>query len=249
MLWLKLAAGFLCSVTVLAAQDLPAGTTLPVMLSSTLDAKKDRPGETIEGKTMQEVSLPSGVTIKRGAKVTGHILAVTKPGSAGSRITLQFDQLEDEGKAVALSVSLRAVASMYSVSQAQNPLNVDSTYLGANSWTTRQVGGDVVNRGRGLVGSGSGIVGKWTGSGVWGKLTPAPERGCPASDGNDQEQALWVFSTSACGVYGSGSLKLEHAGRTAPVGQVVLESSQDVRLRGGSGWLLLVNAPPPPAPR
>jgi hypothetical protein len=246
MLWLRLTAAFLCSVGMLAAQDLPAGTAIPVMLSSSLDAKKNKPGETIEGKIMQEVSMPSGGSIKRGSRVTGHIVAVEKPGATGSRITLQFDQLEDEGKAIALSVSLRALATMYSVNQTQNPLNADSTYVGSDSWTTRQVGGDIVNRGRGLVGSSSGIVGKWTGSGVWGKLTPAPARGCPATDGNDQEQALWVFSTSACGVYGSHGLKLSHAGRTDPVGQIVLQSQQDVRLRGGSGWLLLINPRPVP---
>jgi hypothetical protein len=231
----------------LAAQDIPAGTAIPIMLSSSLDAKKNKPGETIEAKTMQEVSIPSGESIKRGSRVTGHVVAV-KTGAGGSRITLQFDQLEAEGKTIALSVSLRAVASTYSVSQTQNPLNADSTYVGSNSWTTRQVGGDIVNRSRGLVGSSSGIVGKWTGSGVWGKLTPAPERGCPATDGNDQEQALWVFSTSACGVYGSRGLKLAHAGRTGPPGQIVLESQQDLRLRGGSGWLLLVNSMPSPTP-
>jgi hypothetical protein len=242
MFWLRLTAALICSVTMLSAQDLPAGTALPVMLSSSLDAKKDRPGETIEGKTMQEVSLPSGVTIKRGSRVTGHVVAVNSQAAGGSRITLQFDRLEDEGRTIALSVSLRAIASMESVSQAQNPLNADSTYLGADSWTTRQVGGDIVNRGRGLVGSDSGIVGKWTGSGVWGKLTPVPERGCPATDGFDREQALWVFSTSACGLYGVRDVKLAHAGRTLPVGQIVLESRQDLRLRGGSGWLLLVNA-------
>lgn len=246
MLWLKLAAGLLCSAIILAAQDLPPGIALPVMLSSTLDAKKDKPGETIEGKTMQEALLPSGDTIKRGSRVTGHIVAVSKSGSAGSRVTLQFDRLENDGRTLPLSVSLRAVASMESVSQAQNPMNADSTYLGSDSWTTRQVGGDIVNRGRGVVGSSSGIVGKWTGSGVWGKLTPAPDRGCPATDGNNQEQALWVFSSSACGVYGSSDVHLAHAGITDPVGQIVLESQHDLRLRGGSGWLLQVLGPAHP---
>jgi hypothetical protein len=197
---------------------------------------------------MQEVSLPSGVTIKRGSRVTGHVVAVRKSGAGGSRLTLQFDRLEDEGRTITLSVSARAIASMDSVSQAQVPIDANSSYLGSNSWTTRQVGGDIVNRGRGLVGSGSGIVGKWTGSGVCGKLTPATEGDCPASDGNDQEQALWVFSTSACGMYGSPGLKLSDAGGTDPLGQIVLASQQDLRLRGGSGWLLLVNASAPAAP-
>jgi hypothetical protein len=240
MLWLKVAAVIFCSFITLQAQELPTGTTLPVMLGSSLDAKKDKPGETIGGKTMQEVLLPSGMMIKRGSKVTGHIIAVSKSGP--SRITLQFDRFEDEGRTVPLAVGVRAVASMNSVSEARNPIGASSSYLSSSEWVTRQVGGDVVNRGRGLVGSDVGIVGKWTGTGVWGRLTSAPERGCPGTGGSDSEQALWVFSTSACGAYGTEGLKLAQDGTTDPLGQIVLESATDVRLRGGSGWLLIVNA-------
>ena len=50
LFWLRLLVAAICCVSVLAAQELPAGITLPVMLSSSLDAKKDKPGETIEGR-------------------------------------------------------------------------------------------------------------------------------------------------------------------------------------------------------
>ena len=86
MLWLKLAAAFLCSVTMLAARDVPAGTALPVMLNSTLDAKKDKPGEKIQGKVMQDVPLPSGAKIKSGSRVSGHVVSVNKlAGGVSSR--------------------------------------------------------------------------------------------------------------------------------------------------------------------
>ncbi len=196
---LCLTAALLCSTAMMVAQDLPAGTALPIALSSALDAKKDKPGKKFEGKTMQEIRLPSGATIKSGSRVTGSILEVTKPAAGGWRIALRFEQLVNDGRVVPLTVSLRAVAAAEDVFSAGIPINTASDYESRANWTTRQVGGDVMNRSRGLVAAGDAIVGKWAGA-VWAKLTPAPEAGCPATDDNDHEQAMWVFSTSACGV-------------------------------------------------
>jgi hypothetical protein len=60
---------------------------------------------------------------------------------------------------------------------------------------------------------------------------------------NDREQALWLFSPSACGAYGFENLKIAHAGRPNPVGQIILESDKNVRLLAGSGLLLRVTTP------
>ena len=93
MLGLKLAIGLLCAAATLSAQDIPAGTALPVTVSSTLDAKKDKAGAKIEARLMQEIPLPSGSKIKAGAHVIGHIVDVNKAAGGGSRMVLKFDQL------------------------------------------------------------------------------------------------------------------------------------------------------------
>jgi hypothetical protein len=68
------------------------------------------------------------------------------------------------------------------------------------------------------------------------------------SDSNDLEQSLWIFSTTACGAYGFEDLTLANAGRTPPVGQIALESTKKAfSMRGGSGWLLVVNPTSTPA--
>jgi hypothetical protein len=236
--WLKFALGLLCAATTtLTAQNIPPGSTLPVVLNSSLDARKDKPGSKIEGRLKQDVSLPSGAKIRSGSRVTGHIVSVTKP----SRIVLRFDQLEDGGKTIPLNVSARAIAAMESVYSAQVPIDAESNYESENQWTMRQVGGDIVNRGRGLVASGDAIVGQWKG-GVWAKLAYVSD--CPPRNMPDKEQPMWVFSVDACGLYGFRDLKLVHAGDTDPSGQIVLESGKDVDVGGGSGWLLVVNGSP-----
>jgi len=239
MLLLKLAAALLCSATMLGAQSIPAGTAIPIMLNSTLKSKDSKAGERIEGKLMQELLLPSGVKIKSGSHLTGHVVSDDLAGSVW-RITVMFDSLQDQGRTIPLNVGLRAMAASESVFQAKTPIDSTSTYESSYGWTTKQVGGDVVFRGRGYIASPDGKVGRWNGSGAWGKLTPAGD--CLATEVNDQEQALWVFSTTACGVYGFEDLKLAQAGSTAPVGQITLESAKEILVRDGSGWLLLVNA-------
>ncbi len=57
-----------------------------------------------------------------------------------------------------------------------------------------------------------------------------------------------MFSPWACGVYGFSDLKIAHAGRTQPVGQIELESSRNVHVQGGSGWLLRVESARDKAP-
>jgi hypothetical protein len=62
-----------------------------------------------------------------------------------------------------------------------------------------------------------------------------------AVDGNDQPQALWVFSSDACGLYGFPHLKIANTGRTAHTGEIVLESERgEMKIRSGAGMLLRV---------
>ena len=230
------------------AQQIPPGTALPVMLSSTLDAKKDKPGRKISARIMQEVRLPKGTSIPTGARVVGRVLQVNAPAATSdSRLVFGFDQLNWRGHSVRLTTSLRAVASMTEVFDAQLPTsNFDEYGTSIADWTTIQVGGDAVYRGDAkVISPDNRVVGSATvGGDVTAKLTAVPDRGCHgAIDGNEREQSLWVFSTTACGAYGFRELKIAHAGRTDPVGEIVLEAPINVRVLGGSGLLLRVVAP------
>ena len=235
IVWLRLVAAVMYSMMVTAPQVLPAGTALPVEVGATLSAKNARAGQKIEGRLMQEVRLPSGFVIKKGSRISGKIISVQRP----SGITLRFDQLQDEHQAIPLNVSLRAIADSASVFQAALPVDA-STSEASDEWVTQQIGGDYVFRGRGYVSSDQGQVGRWTGTGVWGKLGPGGD--CIDSDDNGDEQALWIFSGTACGAYGFQDLTIAKSGRTPPVGEITLRSSKQALVRGGGGWLLVVNS-------
>jgi hypothetical protein len=239
-------ACFVLSAIALFAQEIPYGTALPVMLNSTLDAKKDKPGGKISARIMQDVRLPDGPRIPAGVRIVGHILQEGSPtATSGSRLVFRFDQLLMHGRSISLATNLRAIASMTEVFDAQLPTNNFDEYgTSTADWTTIQVGGDVVYRGNGqVIAPDSQVVAKATvGGDVTAKLPPVPDRGCRGTvGGNDSQQALWVFSTSACGAYGFHDFKIAHAGRTYPVGEIVLESSTSVYVRGGSGLLLRVD--------
>ena len=134
MRWLGWAAVLLFSATAIA-QQIPAGTVIPVMLNTSLNASKDGAGKNIEGKVMQDVLTPLGFTISKGSKVTGQIVSAGKSGGSDSTLVLKFDSIQDHGRTVPLTAAVLAVASMQSVAQAQAPINSNPDMLSASSWT------------------------------------------------------------------------------------------------------------------
>ena len=77
----------------------------------------------------------------------------------------------------------------------------------------------------------------------WGALdVPRAQPGLPcrgAIGENSGPQAMWLFSSDACGVYGFDNIHIEHAGRSDPAGTIVL-SSTNGKLKLGSGTALLL---------
>jgi len=231
----------------LPAQQVPTGTLLPAMLNSSLTSDKTKAGGGISAKLMQDVPLPDGKKIRRGSKLLGHIVSVapTSPGHPAS-IVVQFDRIVIDGKDVPITTSLRALASMRAVSTAQQPVNGSSgNGTSVWDWNMVQVGGQAVYNGQRVVKSQTGqVVGKVPEPGaVLAIPLPNPTLGCSGESDSTAEQAFWVFSTDACGVYGYSHLALD-IGRGGPSGQITLQSPKSITVRGGSGWLLQVNSAP-----
>jgi hypothetical protein len=227
---------------VIAQNGIPSGTILPLSLDTNLNASKIHPGQKIRATLMQDIP---GTAIRRRAKVLGHVVRVDAAKNGQIELEFQFDAVKAHGRLTPIKANLRALASFLEVEEAQIPEDMSSRGLTPETWTTQQIGGDEVYRGGGPVADGVTPVGKVT---QWGVLDePRTQLGQPCREAigeNIQPQAMWLFSSNACGVYGFSNIRIEHAGRSDPVGTIVLSSTNwKLKLGSGTGLLLRVSSP------
>lgn len=235
---LILAALMLSPIGVMAQSALPAGTILPVRLDTSLKANKVHAGQEIRAKVMQNIP---GTPVRRGATVLGHVV---RAGSSNGQTKLEFcfDAVKIHGRRIPLKASLRALASVMEVEEAQIPEESADRSITPEVATTQQIGGEQVYRGGGPVADGDLAVGEPTPYGVLAVPRAQPGQHCQGivAD-NHRPQALWLFSTDACGVYGFSDIRIEHAGRSDPAGKIILESDKrKLDIGSGSGLLLRV---------
>jgi hypothetical protein len=234
----------LSTASLCAGTSVPDGTVLPVRLNSTLSSKNAKPGQTITARIMQNVPLPNGAKIPEGATVVGHVIGVT-PASSGTdgSISVRFDFLRMPHEQIALTMHLRAIASFMEVQEAQVPLMGGDRGTPDTARTTVQIGGETVYRGGGHVEGKFGRVGEPVYDGVLSHLYANSNGECRGDAAEDPPQALWLFSSYACGAYGLPNLAVAHTGRSSPAGEIILRSSKgDVNVRSGAGLLLRVGA-------
>jgi hypothetical protein len=233
----------LLSGTAFPQITIPPGTVLPAQLGSSLSPRKNRPGDRVTARIMQDVPLPSGKKIPAGAKVVGRVVSV-RAGTATQAETFRFDRLEFAHQRLGVSTNLRALASMMEVEYAQvPPTGPDRGTPWA--WRTRNlIGGEVAYGEGGPVAHGAEIVGKALAGGVLIPVRPNTVSGCRGEvASNNKPQALWVFASDACGVFGIPDLEIVHAGCTAPVGEITVASKgSSFDIRSGSGMLLRITS-------
>jgi hypothetical protein len=232
------------STHVYAQKSVPVGTILPVRLDSSL-SKKSKPGETIRARIMQDAPLGNGSKIPDGSEVKGHVVSVALGvDGKSSEITFEFDQLTDSHHTVHVMMDLRALASPLEVDDAELPDTGPDRGTPSTAYTTTQIGADeVVYRGGGHVMNASEIVGEPVPpNGVLVHVRPNLMEGCRGSVGDNQSpQALWLFASDACGIYGYSDVRILNSGRNVPRGQIVLKAERgNLNIRSGSGMLLRI---------
>ena len=236
-------AGILAATSLWAQESIPPGTILPLQLNSAIDSKKMHAGQTIRAQLMQDVPLPDGSRLRKGARVLGSIVAV-KSGDPRAEVVFRFDTLVTGKRRIAITTHLRALATMMDVHAAQLPLGGPDRGTSDFVRTTVQIGGEAVYHGGGPVTHGSDVVGKSVVDGVL--VLPAATAPCRGDlEGNERPQALWVFASDACGLYDLPELTLAHAGRSELRGEITIASTNGrVKIRPGSGLLLRVTRRP-----
>ena len=233
------------SANAAAEHMIPVGTILPVVLRTAISFERSQPGQVLQGKIAQDVPLQNGLKINKGSAIEGHVVELAPATSDhGAKVSIQFDKVYVAGQWIPVVTNLRAVAGFMEVLEAAVPTETGAPV----DWLpTTQVGGDTVYGLGGPVMSAedaSEVIGKSIGGdGVLARASSKEGTKCRgAMEGNDNPQALWVFSGDACGAYGLEHLKILHAGRTDPMGTIVLASEKkNMGLRNGDGLLLRVD--------
>ena len=240
---ISVAVAFLLATAALPAQRaIPTGTLLPIRLGTTVDAAKAHPGQSVRATIMQDIP---GTLIARNARVSGHIVHASAQSNGAAQIQIVFDTVDIQGRAIPIKSSLRALASFMEVGAAEAPDEGGDQAIPPSDSTYTQIGGEVVLRGGGPVWDGKRAVGQPTPYGVLAIPRDNPAGGCRGVVAeNTQPQALWLFSTNACGLYGFRHLRIVHSGRTDPAGRIILASDKGkMVLHAGSGMLLRVLGP------
>jgi len=231
------------STAAFAQTSIPEGTILSAQLNSSLSSARSKPGQTITARVMQDVPLAAGKKIPAGAKLIGRVVtAHNTQSNSPAEIGVVFDTLKFRHQSLKLQTNLRALASMREVEDAQIPSTGPDRGTPA-AWATRNlIGGEVAYGEDGPVADGDQTVGHALMNGILAPVRANEAAGCRgALNDNNRLQALWIFSSSACGLYGLNNLQIVHAGRTEPVGQIGLRSDRSkLEVHAGSGFLLSV---------
>ncbi len=226
------------AVAVGALQPLAAGVTLPVRLDHSLAAGKAKVGSKVAATTTQRVPVAPHLYLHHGVKLYGEVVtSIHGDGTAAhpSVLGIRFTTMQYKHQSVPLLTKAIAIANFVQVGETALPTNGGSD-RGNNSpasWTTAQVGGDLLDR--------SGWIGELV-DGSLEKVGSADYFGVytlprPGADGGGMPfpRALGVFSASASGLYGmEEGTTLSSAGGTItlrrPAGKLLLRLGDNLLL-------------------
>ena len=224
------------------SQVLPQSTAIPVRFEHSIDTKKAKVGDVVTAKTIQEVPLPGGKSIAKGALLVGHVAALDafrfdqtpyahqKP----SMLSIHFDKLQTGDAAIPVNLSVRAIASTIDSREAGYPHGIDETdHVG----TMTLIGGRTFSPLDKMIQSEDGdAIGYNRRTGVFARLIPSG-----SCNGTNTEQSIAIFSPDACGAYGFGGDYLADNGRDGSGTFTLALRGHSVKLYAGSTALLQVN--------
>jgi hypothetical protein len=238
-----------------AQSQTAASTTIPVVFTHGVDASHARAGDVITAKTMQAIRLPNGPVIPKGATVLGHVAdarpftfdstdyAVQQP----SVLAIHFDKVLTKESEAKLVTAVRALAGWSDSESAMRPQATDEHDIVG---TVYLIGGDSYRADeRTVTTADDDIVGYHRKGGVFARLldseysSPYSHFDCPGS--GETEEAVSIFSPSACGLYGVSEAYLADNGLAKEPGTFRLESrKRTVKLYSHSAALLQILTTP-----
>jgi|SRR5579862_285772 len=198
------------------------GSELRAQLDKTIDAKKAKPGEIVEAKTLDEIKSGGEVIAPRGSKILGHLVAVSPhEKDMPSRLEIAFDKLDlGNGSQVPFPATVQALAK---------PVNNMNNGADSNMGGNPPMGGGQ----SGPMGGGRGGMQQPGGTGQPGMPSNTGSMG--GGGGNPQSAQSGGISPNAQGVEGISGVSLS----AGPAHDTILTSEKhNVKLESGTQMVL-----------
>jgi hypothetical protein len=225
----------------------PPGTAIPVRFVRSVDAKRARSGDRVIAKTLQIVFLPGGQRLPKGTLLVGHVVDAQPyhfdpepyAHQKASSISIHFDLIVNRDMTLPVNLSVRALANTFESQWAPRPHYQDET---DGAGTMILIGGEEFSPFDRTVRDDSGdVIAYNRKGGLFARLLPSDDpvsKTRPNCSSTSTEQSVAIFSPSACGLYGFGSVYMPHAGRSGSGTFTLVSKGRSIKLYAGSTALL-----------
>jgi hypothetical protein len=238
--------------------SLASGTAVQAVLTGSLDAKKNKPGDAVAAKTTKAVKSQGKVIIPRGSKLVGHVTeAKTRAkGESESALGIVFDKaILRNGQEVPLNVTIQALAA--AETETSSTLGDDSLASGSSAVASgatsgRGALGGVTSSAGGAVGAATNTATNVRGT-TDGALSSTANTAGSATGAVGGLNAAGQLNPNSSGVFGLNGLNLNSVTSNSTQGSLITSTGKTVHLESGTQMLLVAQsqaqAVARPAPR
>jgi type IV secretory pathway VirB10-like protein len=233
---------------------LASGTTFGAVLSHSVDAKKNKPGDEVTARSTQAAKSDGKVVIPKGSKLVGHVTeakARTK-GESESALGIMFDRaILKDGREVPLHVAIQAVSAAQSQAalsggddQLMSPMgggSASGSGRASSSGRASGSGGGLLSGATSTAGAATGVVTQTTGSvgqAAGGTVGGTLNSATSATAGNGGLGANGLLSSTSSGVFGLQGMTLNSQASNATQGSLLVSSTRNVHLDSGTQMML-----------
>ncbi len=232
--------------------SLASGTAINAALNGSVDARKNKPGDTVNARTTEAVKSDGKVVLPKGTKLIGHVTEAKAraKGESESALGIVFERaILKNGQEVALDVAIQAIAAAQS-SAAPAAADFDSM-AGAGASAGRSAGGAGLGAVGGLTSAAGGAVGAVTNTaanvggaatGAVGSTVNSTANPAGSAGSIGGLNAAGQLASNSRGVFGLNGLNLSSAASNSAHGSVITSTGKNVHLDSGTRLLLVSQA-------
>jgi hypothetical protein len=227
--------------------NIPDGTPILATLITTLDAKKNKPGDLVAARTTQDVKQDGQVVLKKGSRLTGQVTQA-EPRSSGdlqSSLGIAFDNaVTKNGLQMPLHLSVRALAAETNQAPASSADDMGTFGSGVAAAPPGAVAANGLAHGvagsmGGVTNTATGVAGN-AGQAVNGIAGATTQTAGSASGSAGSMKGGGQLTSGSSGVFGLQGLSLTSAASNGTQASVVNSTSRNVHLDNGTQMVLQV---------